>query len=570
MLRKFFSFYKPYIGLFALDMSCTIAIAAVELIFPMATRFAINNLLPDKAYTAFFWLMAVLLIGYVVRACLQYIVSYWGHTMGVYMETDMKRELFTHMQKLPFSFYDQNRTGHLMSRITSDLFEIVELAHHGPEDVLISVIELVGAVIIMWSLQWEMAVLLLILAPMVLLFTVWRRKSMAKSSREVKEKIGVINSDIESSISGARVAKAFTNEKHEVEKFERGNQKYKTARKSFYREMALFHSGMEFFTSLFQIAVIALGGFLIMRKGMELVDLLTFSLYVGTFLAPIRRLANFAEQYNVGMAGFKRFCELLSVEPEIADKEHAVALSEVKGEVRYEDVTFAYNSGEAVLENVSLHVPAGKTVALVGPSGGGKTTLCHLLPRFYESRSGAITVDGHDIRDVTLSSLRQTVGIVQQEVLLFADTIRENIRYGRLDATDEEVEAAARMAEIHDDILQMPDGYDTYVGERGLRLSGGQKQRVSIARIFLKNPAILILDEATSALDTITEAKIQASFERLSEDRTTLVIAHRLSTIRHADTIVYIDQNGIREQGSHEELLAKGGLYAELYQAIKD
>ncbi len=570
MLRKFLSFYKPYIGLFALDMGCTVSIAAVELVFPMATRYAINELLPQSAYTAFFWLMAVLLIGYIVRACLQYVVSYWGHTMGVYMETDMKRELFSHMQKLPFRFYDQNRTGHLMSRITSDLFEIVELAHHGPEDVLISVIELIGAIIIMWTLQWQVALLLLILAPLVLLFTVWRRKSMAKSSREVKEKIGVINSDIESSISGARVAKAFTNEAYEVEKFERGNRKYKVARKSFYREMALFHSGMEFFTSLFQIAVIALGGYLIMRDGMELVDLLTFSLYVGTFLAPIRRLANFAEQYNVGMAGFKRFCELLAITPEIADKDGAVTLRDVKGEVRYENVTFSYNNGEAVLSDVSLHVPAGKTVALVGPSGGGKTTLCHLLPRFYEADAGTITVDGTDIRDVTLQSLRGAVGIVQQEVLLFADTIRENIRYGRLDATDEEVEAAAKLAEIHDDILQMPDGYDTYVGERGLRLSGGQKQRVSIARIFLKNPAILILDEATSALDTVTEAKIQASFEKLSQDRTTLVIAHRLSTIRHADSIAYIDQNGIREQGSHEELLQKGGLYAALYNAIKD
>ncbi len=573
MLRKFLSFYKPYIGLFTLDMACTISIAAVELVFPVATRYALNDLLPqgtNEAYIAFFWLMAALFVGYVVRACLQYVVSYWGHTMGVYMETDMKRELFAHMQKLPFRFYDQNRTGQLMSRITSDLFEIVELAHHGPEDVLISVIELIGAVVIMATLQWEMAVLLLVLAPLVLVFTIWRRKSMAKSSREVKEKIGIINSDIESSISGARVAKAFTNESYEVEKFERGNQKYKTARKTFYREMALFHSGMEFFTSLFQIAVIAFGGWLTIADGMQLVDLLTFSLYVGTFLAPIRRLANFAEQYNVGMAGFKRFCELLATDPEIADKEDAIALEDVKGDVCYDNVTFSYNGGEAVLSGVSLHIEAGKTLALVGPSGGGKTTMCHLLPRFYETDAGRITVDGKEIRDVTLQSLRQAVGIVQQEVLLFADTIRENIRYGRLDATDEEVEAAAKMAEIHDDILQMPDGYDTYVGERGLRLSGGQKQRVSIARIFLKNPSILILDEATSALDTITEAKIQAAFERLSEDRTTLVIAHRLSTIRHADTIVYIDQHGIREQGSHEELIEKGGLYAELYQAIKD
>ena len=571
MLRKFVAYYRPYIGLFILDLSCTVAIAAVELIFPIATRFAINELLPSDAYTAFFLLMALLLVGYIVRAALQYVVSYWGHAMGVYMETDMKRDLFSHLQKLPFSFYDKNRTGHLMARVTSDLFEVVELAHHGPEDVLISVIELVGAIAIMWTLQWEMAVLLVVLAPLVLLFTVWRRRKMSESSREVKDKIGVINSDIESSISGARVAKAFTNEPHEVEKFESGNEQYKVARKSFYREMALFHSGMEFFTTLFQIAVIAMGGFLIMKNGMELVDLLTFTLYVSTFLAPIRRLANFAEQYTIGMAGFKRFMELMATEPEIADTKDAVELSNVKGHVRYTNVSFAYGEdGDKVLEGVSLDLAAGKTLALVGPSGGGKTTLCHLLPRFYEANDGAITVDGVDVRDATMRSLRQAVGIVQQDVMLFADTVRENIRYGRLDATDEEVEEAARLAEIHEDILQMPDGYDTYVGERGLRLSGGQKQRISIARIFLKNPSVLILDEATSALDTVTEAKIQAAFERLSENRTTMIIAHRLSTVRHADTIVYMDNEGVREQGTHAQLMERGGLYASLYQAMQN
>ncbi len=570
MLRKFLSFYKPYLGLFALDMGCTVFIAGIELAFPMATRFAINELLPAESYTAFFWLMAALLVGYLARGGLQYVVSYWGHTMGVYMETDMKRELFTHMQKLPFRFYDKHRTGQLISRVTTDLFEVVELAHHGPEDVLISVIELIGAVIIMWTLQWEMAVALLVLAPLVFGFTLWRRRRMASTSRGVKEKIGAINSDIESSISGARVAKAFTNEAYEVEKFERGNATYRTARKSFYREMAFFHAGMQFFTALFQVAVIALGGFLIMKDGMALVDLLTFSLYVGTFLAPIQRLAGFAEQYAVGMAGFRRFYELLGMETEDLDNENGVVLRDVRGDVTYEKVTFSYNGGEEVLSDVSIALDAGKTLALVGPSGGGKTTLCHLLPRFYETDSGVITIDGTDIRDITLHSLRQTVGIVQQDVMLFADTVRENIRYGRLDATDEEVEEAARLAEIHEDILAMPDGYDTYVGERGLRLSGGQKQRISIARLFLKNPAILILDEATSALDTVTEAKIQKSFERLSENRTTLVIAHRLSTIRHADRIVYIDNSGIREQGTHEELLAAGGLYAALYHAIKE
>ena len=570
MLKMFFSFYKPYKGLFLLDMFCTVLVAAVELAFPVATRYALNDLIGVGAFPAFFWVMAALFVGYLVRAALQYVISYWGHTMGVFMECDIKRTLFAHMQKLPCRFYDQNRTGQLMSRVTSDLFEIVELAHHGPEDVLLSAVELVGAIVIMWTLQWQMALLLLIMAPIMFAFTLWRRKKMAKSAHEVKDKIGVINSDIESSISGARVAKAFANEAHEMKKFEGGNEKYRAARRTFYREMALFHSGMEFFSSIFQVAVIAMGGWLILCDGMQPEDLLTFSLYVGTFVAPIRRLANFAEQYSVGMAGFKRFYELMNTAPEIADKDDALVLSDVKGDVEYKGVTFSYNDGDAVLSDLSMTVQAGKTVALVGPSGGGKTTLCHLLTRFYEAEEGTITVDGIDIRDVTMESLRKTVGIVQQEVMLFADTIRENIRYGRLDATDEEVEEAARLAEIHDDILQMPDGYDTFVGERGLRLSGGQKQRVSIARIFLKNPSILILDEATSALDTITEAKIQKSFERLSENRTTLVIAHRLSTIRHADRIVYIDGDGIREQGSHEELLEQNGLYAALYNAIRE
>ncbi len=570
MLKTFISFYKPYKWLFALDLTCTVMVAGVELLFPLTTRYAINELLPHNAYAAFFWVMALLLVAYMVRAGLQYVVSYWGHTMGVCMETDMKKALFTHIQKLPFKFYDKHRTGQLMARVTSDLFEITELAHHGPEDLLISVVELIGAIVIMWTIEWKAAVLLIVMAPIGYFFALWRHKKLADGSRTIKEKIGVVNNSIESSISGIRVAKAFANERREIEKFARGNHQYKEARKEFYREAATFHSGMQFFTSLLHVMVIALGGFLIMQGDMEIVDLLTFSLYVGTFITPIHRLANFAEQYSVGMAGFKRFMEMMAVEPEIADKDNAVALSDVRGKVEFDNVSFSYDEGEAVLDNVTVRLPAGKTLALVGPSGGGKTTLCHLVPRFYEINSGRITIDDHDIRDVTLESLRRAVGIVQQEVVLFADTIRENIRYGRLDATDEEVEEAARRAEIHEDILQMPDGYDTYVGERGLRLSGGQKQRVSIARIFLKNPAVLILDEATSALDTVTEAKIQKSFERLSENRTTLVIAHRLSTIRHADEIVYIDQNGIREQGTHDELMAKDGLYAALYKAIRE
>ncbi len=570
MLRRFATYYRPYIGLFVLDMVCTALIAGVELIFPIASRYALSELLPQKLYGVFFALMGGLLLCYLLRAGLQYIVGFWGHTMGVYMETDMKRELFAHLQKLPFSFYDQNRTGQLMSHITTDLFEVVELAHHGPEDVFISAIELVGAIAILWSLNWQLSLVLCLLVPVALGFTLRQRRRMMSVSREVKEKTGKITSDIESSISGVRVAKAFANEAYEAEKFERGNAQYRTARKSFYREMSLFNSGMEFFSALFQVVVIALGGIMIMRDGMQLVDLLTFSLYVGTFLAPVRRLQGFAEQYASGMAGFRRFQELLAVSPEIEDKPGAVPLVPGPGEVVFRDVTFSYHQGTEVLSGVNLRLEAGKTLALVGPSGGGKTTLCHLLPRFYEIDAGSVTIDGQDIRDVTLLSLRRAIGIVQQEVLLFADTIRENIRYGRLDATDGEVEQAARLAEIHEDILAMPDGYDTFVGERGVRLSGGQKQRISIARLFLKNPPILILDEATSALDTVTEAKIQTSFDRLSRNRTTLIIAHRLTTVRHADRIVYIDHEGIREQGTHEQLLAKGGEYAKLYAAMTE
>ncbi|MBQ9413666.1 MAG: ABC transporter ATP-binding protein [Clostridia bacterium] len=568
MIRKLARYYKPYLGLFFLDMICTLLIAAVELAFPLVTRQAINTLLPQSAFAAFFAVMAGLTIAYLLRCGMQYIVAYWGHVMGVYMETDMKRELFAHLQKLPLRFYDENRTGQLMARVTTDLFEVVELAHHGPEDLLLSALELIGSIVILGILQWQLALLLCGLVPIVVIFTIWRRKKMAKASRSVKEKIGEINSDIESSISGARTAKAFANERFEAEKFERGNGRYKTARKIFYREMAIFHSGMELLTSLLQVAGVAFGGWLIMQGDMELVDLLTFTLYVGTFLAPIRKLANFAEQYAVGMAGFRRFTELMAVEPSIVDAPDAVPLTDVKGDVAFQNVRFSYNEGREVLGGIDLSIAAGKTLAVVGPSGGGKTTLVSLLPRFYDVDDGAITIDGQDIRRVTLQSLREAIGIVQQDVLLFADTVRENIRYGRLDATDEEVEAAAKLAEIHEDILEMPNGYDTYVGERGLKLSGGQKQRVSIARIFLKDPAILVLDEATSALDTVTEAKIQKSFERLAENRTTLVIAHRLSTVRHADEIVYIDADGIRERGTHEQLMAENGEYRALYEAI--
>lgn len=570
MIRGFVRYYRPYWKLFAADMLCALLIAAVDLLFPLASRYALQTLLPVNAYGAFFGLIGALIAAYLLRAAFQYFVNYWGHVLGAYMETDMRQDLFIHLQKMPFKFFDKNRTGQLMSRVVNDLFEVVELAHHGPEDLFISLVTLLGAFGILLTIQWKLALIVFALVPLIVCFTAWRRVRMSAASRQVKERTAGINADIESSISGVRVAKAFVNEPYEIQKFEKGNARYRESKKDFYRQMGIFQTGMDFLTNIMNVVVIAVGGVLIMSRQLDYIDLLTFTLYVGTFLQPIRRLSNFVEQFTVGMAGFGRFRALMAVEPDITDSPGATPLENVKGDIRFEDVTFSYDEEVNVLTGVSLHIPAGQTMALVGPSGGGKSTLCHLIPRFYEAAAGRITIDGRDIQSVTLASLRGNVGIVQQEVLLFAGTIMENIRYGRLDATDEDVVEAAKQAEIHEDILAMPDGYQTYVGERGTLLSGGQKQRVSIARIFLKNPPILILDEATSALDTMTEAHIQAAFERLARGRTTLIIAHRLSTIRHADRIAYIDHIGVRETGTHDELLAKGGLYAKLYAATAD
>ena len=570
MIKKFARYYRPYWKLFALDMFCALMIAAVDLLFPMVSRWTMQELLPKNAYAVFFAVIGALVAAYLIRAGFQYFVNYWGHVLGAYMEADMRRDLFRHLQKLPFRFYDKNRTGQLMSRVVNDLFEVVELAHHGPEDLFISLVTLVGAFIILLTIQWKLALVVFALVPLIVWFTARRRRKMSAASRQVKEQTAGINADIESSISGVRVAKAFNNETYEYEKFEKGNARYRNAKKGFYRQMGIFQSGMDFLTSIMNVAVIAFGGALIMSSQLDYIDLLTFTLYVGTFLQPIRRLSSFVEQYTVGMAGFGRFQDLLAVEPDISDAPGAAPLKDVRGDIRFEDVTFSYDEGVNVLAGVNLSIRAGQTVALVGPSGGGKSTLCHLIPRFYEPTAGRITIDGRDIRGVTLQSLRDSVGIVQQDVMLFAGTILDNIRYGRLDATDEEVMEAARQAEIHEDILSMPDGYQTYVGERGIMLSGGQKQRVSIARIFLKNPPVLILDEATSALDTVTEAHIQAAFDKLAKGRTTLIIAHRLSTVRHADEIAYIDSVGVRETGTHEELMAAEGLYARLYAATAE
>ncbi len=565
-LRAFFTYYRPVWKLFALDMACALVIALVDLAFPMVTRQALNAYLPTKMYGAFFTIMGAMAVGYLLRTAMQYVVAYFGHDMGVRMEAAMRRDIFQQLQRLSFRFYDKNRTGRLMSRVTNDLFDITELAHHGPEDLFISVVTLIGSFIYLFSAQWKLALTLLCMVPLITLFTIAQRARMRNASTQVKERMAGINADLESSISGARTAKAFANEKYEVRKFDEGNQRFRGAKGAFYKAMAFFHSGTELLLSLMNLIVLLVGGLLIMSDSMNVADLLAFYLFVGAIQSPIRRLTGFVEQYLVGMAGFNRFMEIMDEQPDIQDAPDAVTLNPIEGVIDFNHVTFAYDEGgKSVLADVNLHIPSGRTLALVGPSGGGKTTLCQLIPRFYDIREGSITLDGVDIRQLKLDCLRGQVGIVQQDVFLFAGSILDNIRYGRVDATMEEVVEAAKRAEIHEDIIAMPEGYDTVVGERGVLLSGGQKQRVSIARIFLKNPRILILDEATSALDTTTELRIQRAFDRLAEGRTTLVIAHRLSTIKNADEIVVIGEAGILEQGTHTQLLAQGGTYATLH-----
>ena len=552
--------------LFLLDITCAILVSAVDLAFPLISRSAMYDMLPNQLYRTFFTVMAIVIVAYVLRSMLNYIICYWGHTFGIRVEADIRRDLFTHMQDLGFDFYDKNRTGQLMSRLTSDLFDVTELAHHGPEDTVISCITILGSLIVMFTIQWRLALVVAVLIPIFTIVVMTQRKAMSSVSKEVKRKIGHINTEIESSLSGIRTAKAFANEYLENDRFSRANGKYKVSKRKFHKAMARFTSTMEFFLCSLNVAVIAFGGFLIMRGQMNLVDLLTFSLYINTFISPLRKLANFSELFASGFAGLSRFRDLMATEPSQKDAPNAKDLARVAGRIDVNRVSFAYDGDLAVLHDVDLHVQPGETVAIVGPSGGGKSTLCQLIPRFYDVSSGNICIDGQDVRSVTQRSIHQNIGVVQQDVFLFADTIFENIRYGKPDATEEEVVEAAKQAEIYEDIMAMPDGFDTYVGERGALLSGGQKQRVSIARIFLKNPPILILDEATSALDSVTEAKIQRAFDNLSKGRTTLIIAHRLSTIRSASRIVSIAEGVIQEQGTHQELLRRGGLYAELYQ----
>ena len=564
-MRIFLSYFRPHRGLFLLDMTCAFFISLVDLAFPLISRTAMYHWLPDKRYSVFFTVMAIVLIAFVIRSILFFVVCYWGHTFGIRVEADIRRDLFAHMQELGFDFYDKNRTGQLMSRLTTDLFELTELAHHGPEDLFISIVTIVGALAVMFTIQWRMALVVSVILPVFVLTVMHRRRSMGRASSAAKQKTGAINAEIESGLSGVRTTKAFGNEHQQQRRFDGANEVFKTAKREFHKQMGLFNASMEFFLCILNVAVIAYGGLLIMLERMTYIDLITFSLYISTFISPIRKLANFAEMFSNGFAGLQRFIELMATEPTIQDAPDAAGLPHPRGEVGIHHVRFAYPDSPEVLHDIDLTVAPGETVALVGPSGGGKSTLCQLVPRFYDVSSGSITLDGLDVRRIRQRDLRRSIGIVQQDVFLFADTIRENIRYGRPDATDAEVEQAARKAELLEDIQAMPDGFDTYVGERGTLLSGGQKQRVAIARVFLKNPPILILDEATSALDSVTEARIQRAFDQLSIGRTTLIIAHRLSTIRQASRIFVVQDGRIAEEGTHAQLLARGGAYARLY-----
>ena len=566
-LSIFISYMLPHKKLFALDMFLSALIAFIDLSFPYITRKAMNSLLPQKMYAAFFAVMAAVLAAYLLRAFFQYKVTVIGHGYGTLVEADMRSDVFAHMQRLSYSFFDRNRTGVLLGRVTNDLFEIVELAHHGPENILTCSLTIVGALIILLFINPRLTLVLLVLLPVAIYCTMRQRLNMRRANREVKKKTGEINAAIESGISGIRTSKAFANEQVEEDKFEAANENFRKSKADYYKAMGLFMGSMEATIGLMQAAVIAVGGIMLMNGTLNLVDLLTFTLYVSTFTTPVRKLAQFMEIYTQGTAGFSRFLEIMRTEPEIQDAPDAVEIKDVKGQITYDHVSFHYNDGADVLKDINVTVEPGATLALVGSSGGGKTTMCHLLPRFYDVSEGAVRIDGMDVRKITQESLRRHIGIIQQDVFIFAGTIMENIRYGRPDATDKEVINAAIRAEIHDEIMAMPDGYQTFVGERGVILSGGQKQRVSIARVILRQPPILILDEATSALDSVTERKIQESLDLLSAGRTCIVIAHRLSTVRSADQIAVIENQGISEIGTRKDLLARNGIYAALEKA---
>lgn len=565
MLKKFFSFYKPHKRLFIIDFSSAVFVAILELAFPVAVQWFIDDLLPTGNWATIVRVSIVLLLVYIISTVLQYVVSYLGHKLGINIETDMRQKLFNHVQRQSFRFFDNTKTGHIMSRITNDLFDIGELAHHGPEDLFIAIMTIIGAFTIMFNINPELAVIAIIMVPFLSIVATYGNIMMNKAWKNMYGKIADVNARVEDSVSGARVVQSFTNENFEISRFKEDNSQFRLAKLAAYKVMAGTHSSIYMMTRLVTLVVLVVGAWFSYQDYITSGELVSFILYVNVLIKPVDKITALLELYPKGMAGFKRFLELIEQEPEIVDKPNALQVQHLKGDISFDHVSFRYDDHQSVLKDINLSIQAGETVAFVGPSGAGKTTICSLIPRFYDVNEGAISIDGLNIQDLALHSLRSQIGIVQQDVFLFTGTIRENIAYGKRDATDEEIHSAAKKAHLESLIASLPDGYDTQIGERGLKLSGGQKQRLAIARMFLKNPPILILDEATSALDTETEKIIQHSLMELAENRTTLIIAHRLATIRDADRVIVVTEEGIAEDGSYNELVAKDGIFARLH-----
>ena len=567
MIKQFISYYKPHKWLFILDMVAATFIAATDLIFPQITRTFINDILPNNDMERLVKVAIAMFFLYIFRFVMDYVVGFYGHLLGVKMEYDMRKDMFSHLQKLSFKYYDETKTGHIMSRLVNDLNEISELAHHGPEDIFISGLMLLGSFGLLLNVNVKLTLIVFTVVPFLVLFAVFYNSKMRRTFRQMREKLSDINAGLEDSISGVRVVKSFTNEDYEEKKFDEGNNAFKKLRTRSVRQLGIFSGGINFFSNILNLVTLAFGGYFLYLGEINTGDLFAYIIYMGIIIQPVKRLANFVEQFQRGMAGFRRFSEVMAIAPEIIDKENAEELRDVKGTVEFQDVAFSYGDREAVLKNINLMVDEGQTIAIVGPSGVGKTTMCNLIPRFYELSSGGIYIDGKNIQEVTMESLRGNIGIVQQDVFLFSGSVYENILYGNLEATKEEVIEATKKANAYEFIMDMPNGFDTYIGERGVKLSGGQKQRLSIARMFLKNPPILILDEATSSLDNKSEAVIQESINELAKDRTTFIIAHRMATIRNAERIIVLTENGIEEDGTHTELMKKRGEYFKLYNS---
>ena len=564
MIKDFVKYYKPYKRLFALDILAAFLFATCNLVYPMITRDIMNEVVPNKDLKMLVIFASTLMFIFILKAVLNHFMQYWGHVVGVRIQGDMRSEVFTHLQKLPNSYFDNNKTGVTMSRIINDLMDISELAHHGPEDLFISLVMFIGSFFILIGINVPLTLIIFALLPFIAWFAIAQKKRMQKAFMETRVTTGDVNATLENSIAGMKVTKSFCNEKQELKKFNKSNNIFKVAREGAYKVMADYFSGMNFFMDILELVALIAGGYFTFIGKINLGDFAAYILYVKMFIEPLKKLINFTEQYQNGMTGFERFMEIINEDTE-KEIENPIDLKEVKGNIEIENVSFTYEDNKQVLDKLNLSIEAGKTVALVGPSGGGKTTLCNLIPRFYEFDNGDIKIDNVSIKDVSLKSLRKNIGVVQQDVFLFTGTIRDNIVCAKPDATDEEIIAAAKKARIHEFIESLPEGYDTYIGERGVKLSGGQKQRISISRVFLKNPPIIILDEATSALDNVTEREIQKSLEELSKDRTNLVVAHRLSTIKNADEIIVLADSGIMERGTHEELINMGGIYSSLH-----